>query len=110
MQRNFGGGVIMAKSRRSLSDTLGEELTPEMEAFRRGSTSIQEKPLPLITPEELPLSIEVNEAPASKGKNRKLVVELDPDLYDAFATACFQKKIKMAKLVREWVEDYTKVN
>lgn len=100
----------MAKSRRSLSDTLGEELTPEMEAFRRGSTSVQEKPVPVVTPEEPPLPIEADEVSASKGKNRKLVVELGPDLYDAFATACFQKKIKMAKLVRQWVEDYTKVN
>jgi hypothetical protein len=42
-----------------------------------------------------------------KGKNRKLVVELEPDLYDAFALACFTNKKKMAKLVREWIKGFT---
>jgi hypothetical protein len=100
----------MAKSRRPLSDTLGEDLTPEMEAFRKGALPVQEQPVSVATPARLPLLTEADEAPASKGKNRKLVVELEPDLYDAFATACFQKKIKMAKLVRQWVEDYSNIN
>ena len=100
----------MAKSRRPLSDTLAEDLTPEMEAFRKGALPVQEQPVSVALPEQPIFSTGADEAPTVKGKNRKLVVELEPDLYDAFATACFHRKIKMAKLVRQWVEDYSNAN
>ena len=100
----------MAKSRRPLSDTLAEDLTPEMEAFRKGALPVQEQPVSVTPLEQPTLSTETDEASAVKVKNRKLVVELEPDLYDAFATACFHKKIKMAKLVRQWIEDYSNTN
>jgi hypothetical protein len=92
------------QQRRSLTDSLNEDLSPEMEAFRKGEEP--KKPAP-VTQEPL---AQIEDEPKAKMKNRKLVIELEESLYDAFATTCFTKKIKMAKLVRQWVEEYTKEN
>jgi hypothetical protein len=97
----------MAAKRRTFAETLNEDLTPEMEAFRKGEDPVQESLVPAILPEISPTPDEAEE-PVPKGKNRKLVVELEPDLYDAFSTVCFHKKLKMAKLVRKWIEDFSK--
>lgn len=111
--------MIVAKPRRTFAETFSEDLTPEMKAFRKGATPvqeqiiqeqiIQEQAVPSDTSKALPLQREAEE-PAPKGKNRKLVVELEPDLYDAFATACFTQKLKMAKIVRKWVEEFCQEN
>lgn len=97
----------MVAKRRTFAEILSEDLTPEMEAFRKGEDLIQEPPATEVILETSPTSNEPEE-PALKGKNRKLVVELEPDLYDAFSTVCFHKKLKMAKLVRKWIEDFSK--
>lgn len=97
----------MVAKRRTFAETLNEDLTPEMEAFRKGEDSVQESSVPAILSETSLIPDELQE-PAPKGKNRKLVVELEPDLYDAFSTVCFHKKLKMAKLVRKWIEDFSK--
>jgi hypothetical protein len=92
------------QQRRSLTDSLNEDLSPEMEAFRKG-----EEPKRTAPVEQEPIA-QIKDEPKAKMKNRKLVIELEESLYDAFATTCFTKKIKMAKLVRQWIEEYTKEN
>lgn len=84
---------MTAKPRKPLSESLKEtELTPEMEAFRKGNT----------IPEKVEQVVE-----AKKLKHhRKLVVELEDELYDAFATVCFKKRKKMAQVVRAFIEEY----
>ncbi|MBW4595543.1 MAG: hypothetical protein KME46_22220 [Brasilonema angustatum HA4187-MV1] len=86
------------KQRKPLSETLGNEndISPEMEAFRKGVS-----PAPPVHEEV----VEENKSP--KQKTRKLVIELEPELYDAFAAACFHKKLKMAKVVRAWISEFT---
>ena len=86
------------KQRKPLSETLGSEneITPEMEAFRKG-----------VSPTSPVHEEVVKENKSPKQKTRKLVIELEPELYDAFAEACFHKKLKMAKVVRAWISEFT---
>lgn len=103
--------------RKSLSELKSMGLTPEEEAFRKGET-LPSTPTPDPIQEELP-------APATKASKakpqtnagekkpqKKLVVELDEDLYEAFALVCMQSRPrrKMAKVVREYIEKFVKNN
>ncbi len=101
----------MASRRKSLneSENLQSEPidTPEMMAFRKGDVvPLQDTQQTQIQPSK----VEEEILPAVKEKNKKLVIELEPDLYDAFATVCFKQKRKMAKVVRQWIEDYVQAN
>ncbi|MBW4635760.1 MAG: hypothetical protein KME30_28940 [Iphinoe sp. HA4291-MV1] len=91
----------MTKQRKVLSESLNEspnsKITAEMEAFRKGVI-----PAPKVA-EEVAI-----ESKSPKQKTRKLVIELEPELYDAFAATCFNKKLKMAKVVRAWISEFTK--
>lgn len=102
---------MSARRRKSLNESealQGEvETTPEMEAFRKGIDPASSLEAQHSEPE--PTRVE-DEAAAAKGKNKKLVVVLESDLYEAFATVCFKQKKKMARVVREWIEDYTQEN
>lgn len=101
----------MASRRKSLneSENLQSEPidTPEMVAFRKGDV------VPLQNTQQTqvqPSKVEDATTLSVKEKNKKLVVELEPDLYEAFATVCFKQKMKMAKVVRQWIEDYVQAN
>ena len=94
---------MSAKQRKPLSESLQatEEFTPAMEAFRKGVTPLASaSATPEATAQPSP---ELPKEKEPKPKNRKLVIELEPELYDAFATHCFQRKVKMSTVVRAFI-------
>jgi len=74
-----------------------------MEAFRKGVT-------PLASASATPEATELPKEKEPKPKNRKLVIELEPELYDAFATHCFQRKVKMSTVVRAFIASQVEEN
>jgi hypothetical protein len=106
---------MTTKARKTLTEALtSSELTPEMEAFIKGDTSTSVSLNAQATKEtpEIEEAVQPQVEVKQKKSMRKLTIELEEDLYDAFALACFNQnpRTKMAKQIRAWVEDFVAKN
>lgn len=96
----------MAARRKSLNESLQDEpeITPEMEAFRKGITTARSQEDQAETRTSATNDLTSASRPQQSFKNFSM--KLEEDLYDSFSRVCFNRKQKMAKVVRHLIEQY----